>query len=61
MGKFEPTENNSIVELTCTTCHINIIYLKVQNYESNTDPFNSTQFTCTECNQGLMPNISTVE
>ncbi len=58
MGKVEPNQSINLVELTCTTCQINIIYLKVQDYESNTAPFNATQFTCTECNQGLMQNTS---
>ncbi|TDR14650.1 hypothetical protein [Marinicella litoralis] len=61
MGKIEPNKNANIVEVTCSTCHRNIIYLKVQDYESNTSPYKSNQITCTECNQGLMLNLTPVQ
>ncbi len=59
MGNFKPKENSNIVELTCTNCQINTIYLKVKDYKSNIEPFKATQFICTECNQGLMQNLTT--
>jgi ribosomal protein L33 len=56
MGKTEPKRNSQIIQLTCSACRVNIVYLKVDNHENNNAPFEHSQFTCTECNQGLMQN-----
>jgi hypothetical protein len=60
MNKNSPP-NNNIIEVTCHNCRLNVIYLRIENAESNEAPFDSNRFTCTECNQGLMQNIITDE
>ena len=56
MNKKSPA-NNNIIEVICHNCHLNVIYLRVEDAEDNEAPFDSKRFTCTECNQGLMQNI----
>ncbi len=57
MGPAEPLSLNQIVRLTCSTCRINTIYIKVNNYQSNNAPFKANDYICTECNQGMMQNV----
>ncbi|MFC3194492.1 hypothetical protein ACFODZ_09600 [Marinicella sediminis] len=56
MNKNSPP-NNNIVEVTCHKCHLNVIYLRVENAEANDSPFEPNRIICTECNQGLMQNM----
>jgi len=58
MGKTELQDTKSnIIEITCGSCHVNVIYLRVNEHESRDTPFNHSQFICTECNQGMTQNL----
>ncbi len=57
MGKTETIVTNNIVKFKCSACHLNTIYIKVLNYESNNAPFKADEYICTECNQGMMQTI----
>lgn len=57
MDQTESITNNHIIKFKCSSCHINTIYIKVHNYEINTTPFKTDEYTCTECNQGMIQTI----
>lgn len=63
MTESPADENSSVLQLECAACHNNTIYVKVINPESNRQPFNSTDYTCTECNQHLNKDhlVGTIE
>lgn len=46
----------NILQMTCSICRVNIIYVKFSGTDNKTTPYMPSQFTCLECNQGLLKN-----
>lgn len=49
--------NLNILQLTCSVCHLNVIYVTVDKEHNKDTPHQPDKYTCTECNQGLNKNI----
>ncbi len=56
MGLTEINNNLNILQMTCSVCRVNIIYVKFNGEDTETTPYTPKQFTCLECNQGLIKN-----
>ncbi len=62
MFEAKPDDKNSIVTFLCSQCGKNTIYIKFLNHESNENPFQGKNYSCTECTQGLtQTQVSTPE
>ena len=60
MGNNEAAKINNIVKFTCTVCHANTIYINALDHQNNNSPFNSDQYTCTECSHGMLKTVEEV-